>query len=492
MGATRLLHLRLIWGTNPMLSSVTPTKTPKPSTRRSPSGTRTVWYDEGIPAAGEWLEEIAAAICDCCLFIVLVSPRSVLSQYVKNEILFALDKGRPFLAIHMENTGLPKGLELCMSGYQALPKYEMAEDRYERKLRNVLNGYLGQSATIDLPKPQPIEVTDGAMDTQPPLPGLAESPKEPDPILEEEPEVGEPEEVETRDTVPADTPAEPDARDHEIEVVEPEEDESVPTDLPAAAPVQPDAVPATPDDSLADSKLAIGRPFLVTEIDHPLLWVNPGSFEVLLPWNGETVEVPVTQGFWFGERLITQSDYLRIVGRQTNYFWDSNQLPVEQVSWLDCIEFCKALTALEQRERRLPPNYEFRLPLEIEWEYACRAGSNTPYFFGSDPKDLTEYAWVRANSKRRTHDVARKKPNPWGFYDMCGNVREWVHDSYYNSLNESLISEIPDEYRISRGGGYMARGKDCESTARYKNSLFHRFRNLGFRIALSVVRDEDA
>ena len=221
-----------------------------------------------------------------------------------------------------------------------------------------------------------------------------------------------------------------------------------------------------------------------------MLWVEPGSLVVNLPWNKEAEEVEVSRGFWLGESLITQGDYLRIVGRHTNYFWDSDKLPVEQVSWLDCIEFCKALTALEWRERKLPEGFEFRLPLEIEWEYACRAGTNTPYFFGSDPDELFEYGWVRGNSKHRTHEVSQKKPNPWGFYDMYGNVREWVHDSYYTSINEGFSSEIPDEFRISRGGGYMARRKGCDSSSRVTNSLFHRFRNLGFRMALSGVVPE--
>ncbi|MFP6855045.1 MAG: formylglycine-generating enzyme family protein [Opitutales bacterium] len=239
-----------------------------------------------------------------------------------------------------------------------------------------------------------------------------------------------------------------------------------------------------------DNPPILGDSFLVREIEYPMLWVDPGQVVVNVPWTGEAVDVPVARGFWLGERLVTQSEYQRIVGRHTNYFWESTEFPVEQVSWLDCIEFCKALTALERRERRLPAGYEYRLPLEIEWEYACRAESTSTYFFGDDPEEIEEFAWVRRNSDRRTHEVAEKKPNPWGFYDMYGNVREWVHDSYFISINENFAGEIPDEFRISRGGGYMSRDKDCESTSRETNSLFHRFRNLGFRFALSEVEED--
>ncbi|MBO94206.1 MAG: hypothetical protein CMI32_04820 [Opitutales bacterium] len=459
-----------------------------------------LWYDEGIPAGREWLEEIAEAIGGCSLFIVLVSPRAVLSQYVKNEILYALDKGRPFLAIYLEDTGLPKGLELCMSGYQALHKYEMEEGRYDRKLNNVLRGYLGKSPTIDLLKPSISKRSKPKVEEpeveEPEEEAKVEEPEVEEPEEEEskveEPEVEESKEEESKVEEPE--VKEPKEEESKVEVVpleDSEEDEATLTDISATTLYQPDAIPDTPADSRVHSRPVAGQPFFVNEIDYPLLWVDPGNLVVHLPWNGEAVEVSVTHGFWFGERLITQTEYQRIVGRHTNYFWDSNQLPVEQVSWLDCIEFCKALTALERRDHRLPANYEFRLPLEIEWEYACRAGTTTSFFFGSDVDDLHEYAWVRGNSKHRTHDVAQKQPNPWGFYDMCGNVREWVHDSYYTSINESLAGEIPDEFRINRGGGYMSRSKDCESTARDMNSLFHRFRNLGFRIALSEVHDED-
>ena len=450
-----------------------------------------LWYDEGISAAGEWLEEIAGAIGGCSLFIVLISPRSVVSQFVKNEILYALDKGRPFLAIHLEKTGLPKGLELCMSGHQALRKYELEEERYQRKLRNVLNGFLSSSTKIDMIRPS-IDLPIRKIDTRHLWPGIESLPKPPQPKVEEDQPTEEVASEEASSIEAKEEPATPveEVKEEAVPAKEPEppaQEESVPPVVEPAAPVievgDPEDFTNVPNQ---------GSPFTVSEIEYPMLWVEPGPLVVNLPWKDEPEVVNVTHGFWLGERLITQGDYLRIVGRHTNYFWDSDKLPVEQVSWLDCIEFCKALTALERREERLPKGFEFRLPLEIEWEYACRAGTETPYFFGTDPDELFDYGWVRGNSKHRTHEVSQKKPNPWGFHDMYGNVREWVHDSYYTSINEGLAGEIPDEFRISRGGGYMARRKDCDSTSRVTNSLFHRFRNLGFRMALSgIVSDPE-
>ncbi len=394
---------------------------------------------------------------------------------------------------------MPKGLELCMSGHQALRKYELEEERYQRKLRNVLNGFLSSSTKIDMIRPS-IDLPMRKIDTRHLWPGIESLPKPPQPEVEEDQPT---EEVASEEASSIEAKEEPATPVEEVKEpaapVEKVKEEAVP-EKESEPPVQEKAVPPLVEPrppvveiSEPEDFANVPNPgslFTVSEIEYPMLWVEPGPLVVNLPWNDEPEVVKVTHGFWLGERLITQGDYLRIVGRHTNYFWDSDKLPVEQVSWLDCIEFCKALTALERREERLPEGFEFRLPLEIEWEYACRAGTETPYFFGTDPDELFDYGWVRGNSEHRTHEISQKKPNPWGFHDMYGNVREWVHDSYYTSINEGLAGEIPDEFRISRGGGYMARRKDCDSTSRVTNSLFHRFRNLGFRMALSVIASD--
>ena len=144
--------------------------------------------------------------------------------------------------------------------------------------------------------------------------------------------------------------------------------------------------------------------------------------------------------------------------------------------------FCKALTILSASQGTLPQNHEYRLPTEVEWEYACRAGTSTVYYFGDDPSELHNHGWFRGNSQKRIHQVGLKSPNPWNLYDMYGNVREWVGNSFVNTL---LNDSEQDEFRISRGGGYMKTAAECQSSSRSTNSLYHRFRNLGFRVALA-------
>jgi formylglycine-generating enzyme required for sulfatase activity len=145
--------------------------------------------------------------------------------------------------------------------------------------------------------------------------------------------------------------------------------------------------------------------------------------------------------------------------------------PVELVSWYDAQEFLKRWTAQD-------PKYNYRLPTEAEWEYAARAGTTTIYSFGDDVKQLGLYGWYDENSNNQTHAVASKRPNPWGLYDMHGNVWEWVEDQ---SSRRDPIGMGWRSGRVVRGGNYFLHAQFLRSDWRRVASPRKSYGNVGFR-----------
>jgi formylglycine-generating enzyme required for sulfatase activity len=143
--------------------------------------------------------------------------------------------------------------------------------------------------------------------------------------------------------------------------------------------------------------------------------------------------------------------------------------PVVGISHHAAMEYCRWLSAKTDKA--------YRLPTEAEWEWACRAGTRTPYFFGTEARQLGDYAWFRDNSEEETHPVGRKKPNPWGLYDIYGNVSEWCLDQYHKGVHEAFSVErltlgpvqLPTAARYShavRGGSWGDPAARCRSAAR--------------------------
>ena len=165
------------------------------------------------------------------------------------------------------------------------------------------------------------------------------------------------------------------------------------------------------------------------------------------------------------------------------YFQQGDQNPVTCVSWNDATAFCKGLTD--------EAGGEFGLPTEAQWEYACRAGSTGQFCYGDDPeaKQLSEYVWHRRNSGRKTHPVGQKKPNPWGLYDMHGNVWEWcqdLHGSYSSGNATDPTGPSGGTRRVLRGGSWNYIGYCLRSAYRYWYSPGVRVNvDLGFRCVVS-------
>ncbi|MFO1434075.1 MAG: SUMF1/EgtB/PvdO family nonheme iron enzyme [Candidatus Competibacteraceae bacterium] len=155
--------------------------------------------------------------------------------------------------------------------------------------------------------------------------------------------------------------------------------------------------------------------------------------------------------------------------------------PIVGISWHDAVAYCEWLSG-QTGER-------YSLPTEAEWEYACRASSETAYFFGDDEKRFEDYAWYSKNSEGRTHPVGEKRANPWDLYDISGNVWEWVRDWYAAYSSEPQHNPSGPEsgvYRVYRGGDWLHDADNCRSAYRYRSDPAYRGDNLGFRLARRV------
>jgi formylglycine-generating enzyme required for sulfatase activity len=219
-----------------------------------------------------------------------------------------------------------------------------------------------------------------------------------------------------------------------------------------------------------------------------------------LKWFGDEQPqhmVKVTHPFYLGTHQVTQGQYQAVMGDNPSTFKGSDDLPVENVSWLDAVKFCNKLSERENRtpfyqvdgsEVTVAGGDGYRLPSEAEWEYACRAKSTTLYPFGDDASMLGEHAWSYDNSESETHPVSQKLPNAWGLYDMLGNVWEWCADGYGEKYYASSPAVDPPgaseaSLRVVRGGSWLNDPWDCRPADRDRYTPESRDYSLGFRVA---------
>ncbi|MCE5250760.1 SUMF1/EgtB/PvdO family nonheme iron enzyme, partial [bacterium] len=190
---------------------------------------------------------------------------------------------------------------------------------------------------------------------------------------------------------------------------------------------------------------------------------------------------------------ITQGQYKSVIGSNPSHFAGDDNLPVEEVSWLDAIRFCNALSVkagldecyyIDTATCDFTKN-GFRLPTEAEWEYACRAGTSTAYNTGDTSSDLARAGWYSANSSSKAHPVGQKTPNAWGLYDMHGNVCEWCNDLYgsYRNMSETdPTGAQTGSTLVVRGGGWNTFYGYCRSTVRPDLKMDSKSNDLGFRV----------
>ncbi len=233
-------------------------------------------------------------------------------------------------------------------------------------------------------------------------------------------------------------------------------------------------------------------------------------------------KVTISQPFYLGIYEVTQGQYLSVIGENPSSFQgesaesrvpskkdpqtgriiekekvipkDTSMHPVEEVGWNEAFEFCKRLSALpaEQKAGRT-----YRLPREAEWEYACRAGTEATYFFGDNPDSLAVYAWCEENSRSeygtnpwQPQSVGTRKPNPWGLYDMLGNVEEWCMDWYGEYPAEPVTDPsgpAGGDGRVVRGGRFIDNYQTMRCARRGYGELARS--SCGFRVVMFVASD---
>ena len=204
------------------------------------------------------------------------------------------------------------------------------------------------------------------------------------------------------------------------------------------------------------------------------------------------VSETLTKPFELGKHQVTQAQWKSVMGTEP---WKGQQVipvyndPATFVSYYNAVEFCAALTEIERDYEILSADEEYRLPTEAEWEYACRAGTTTAFSFGDDESKLSEYAWFSNNTvgEDYPHKVGFKKPNPWGLYDMHGNVSEWCSDWYDGKLIGGVdpIGPMGGSFRVRRGGSLWSFQGDCRSAFRDYRDPSDEGTYIGFRVVFS-------
>jgi formylglycine-generating enzyme required for sulfatase activity len=198
--------------------------------------------------------------------------------------------------------------------------------------------------------------------------------------------------------------------------------------------------------------------------------------------------VTISKPFYLQTTEVTQGQWKRVMGNNPSYFKDcGDDCPVDSVTWNECHEFIRRLN---ERER----TNKYRLPTEAEWEYACRAGTTTPFYSGNClSTDQANYdgnhqmpRCPKGKYRERTVGVRSFSSNPWGLYDMHGNVYEWCQDQYGTYPTSNVTNPTgpsSGNYRVFRGGGWDNYARDCQSASRDRSYPVYRYYDLGFRLA---------
>ena len=299
----------------------------------------------------------------------------------------------------------------------------------------------------------------------------------------------------------------------EVTIVDPDE-APVETLLDPGTFPQPEPECALNSDGKWEKRVALGD-----GVDIALVYIPNGSFLMGSvaaagdDYSQPQHEVTIGRAFWLGKLEVTQAQWKAVMGTNPSKF-KGDDLPVDSVSWSDCVTFLDALN------RRLGRDGDtaFRLPAEAEWEYACRTGTTTKYSFSDFARNLAKYAWFEDNSSSRTHPVGLLRPNAWGVFDMYGNVTEWCEDSWHENYENAptggtawrgqakdrgrlggrwalgqakkLLDVTEDKDRVRRGGHWDTDSSEMRSHSRDSEEAKKGGNTGGFRLVLPALNPQ--
>ena len=217
-------------------------------------------------------------------------------------------------------------------------------------------------------------------------------------------------------------------------------------------------------------------------------WVPPGRFTMGSPLDEPQRDkdeiqhdVVFTRGFFMAETECTQAQWSAVATNNPSHGKAADQ-PVNQVTWKDARDHCLRLTQVQRAQGLIPEGWEWDLPTEAQWEYACRAGTTGPF-----AGDLPDLAWIESNSEGKAHAVKTRKPNAWGLHDLHGNVWEWCRD-WYGEYPATTVQDptgpSAGNFRCYRGGSRIYGARRARSAIRGAMTPELRGDYLGFRAVL--------
>jgi formylglycine-generating enzyme required for sulfatase activity len=438
-----------------------------------------VWMDTQVEGGEAWEARIRARLAEAVVVVAFVTPRFLASKWCKEESQFAREAGKAILPVHVSDFSRRADVFKDLQYVPDLSRPVMAwgNDKHHR----------------DKPWSMVVDALGDVLER-----------------VEREVEAEKAREAAARDAA---------AREAEAR-------EAAARKAREDAAREAAAREAVRKAREAAAREAAARRAQWTALVPPLVHLSAGTFVMGSPEGmGEPREHPahevrLTRPFAMGVTPITQAQWKAVVTAAQAAPWakeepglselnpapshfqagpEAPNRPVEQVSWLDAVSWCNALSRLvgcRPAYRRAdaevtldPEGTGFRLPTEAEWEYACRAGTRTRWSHGDNEAGLAAVAWYDKNAQNTTHPVGSKRANPWGLHDLHGNVWEWCWDwfdvSFYaSSPPVDPKGPPPGKHRVLRGGGGGNTANWCRSAYRNRRHPDVRNGNWGFRVVV--------